>query len=356
MTPTFHRLTIKDIKKETEDTVSISFNVPSDLVNTFQYTSGQYLTLKEMIGGEDIRRAYSLCSAPFENEWRVAIKQIENGKFSTYANNDLKVGMELDVMNPTGNFVVNTESSNKKSYVFFAAGSGITPILSMMKSILHNESNSEVTLVYGNKNSNSIIFNDEIKSLENQYSSLSVINVFSRENQENEILNGRIDKDRAGKIYDAFLKDTNINSIHMCGPEEMIHGVKESMLEKGISENDIHFELFTVPIKKESTSTEQTSDNPNVESNVTVIVDEEETGFQLNTDGLSVLDAAEEEGADVPFACKGGVCCTCKAKIIEGTASMDANYSLEPYEVEDGYILTCQAHPTSEKLIVSFDE
>ena len=141
----------------------------------------------------------------------------------------------------------------------------------------------------------------------------------------------------------------------MCGPEEMIHGVKESMIEKGVSENAIHFELFTAPVKKEE-NTKQTADTPNVASSVTVIVDDDETEFQLNTDGLSVLDAAEEEGADVPFACKGGVCCTCKAKIMEGTASMDANYSLEPYEVEDGYILTCQAHPTSEKLVVSFDE
>ena len=355
MTPAFHRLTIKDIKQETEDTVSISFDVPSDLINTFKYTSGHYLTLKAMLGGEDVRRAYSLCSAPHEDEWRVAIKQIENGTFSTYANNELKVGMELDVMNPTGNFVVNTDASNKKSYVFFAAGSGITPILSMMKSILHDEANSDVTLVYGNKNSNSIIFGEEIKALDNQYSSLRVINVFSREDSGNEILNGRIDKSRAGKIYDAFLKDTNIHSIHMCGPEEMIHGVKESMIEKGVSENAIHFELFTAPVKKEE-NTKQTADTPNVASSVTVIVDDDETEFQLNTDGLSVLDAAEEEGADVPFACKGGVCCTCKAKIMDGTASMDANYSLEPYEVKDGYILTCQAHPTSEKLVVSFDE
>lgn len=356
MKPKFHSLTISDIRKETEDTVSVAFQIPESLTEVFSFTPGQYLTLKAMIDGEDIRRSYSLCSAPFENEWRVAIKQVCGGKFSTYANSKLKFGMELEVMNPMGNFLVETHPEHDKSYVLFASGSGITPILSIAKSILHDEPKSDITLFYGNKGFASIIFREELEALKNTYMDrLRIIHILSRESLGNDIQKGRITEEKTHQLYDAFLAQTNVDSVYICGPEEMILGVKEAMLKKGIEESHIHFELFTSPNTKKH-SIELPTQSPKIDSNVTIIIDGEEYDLALSSNGQSILDAAQEAGADVPFACKGGVCCTCKAKIMEGSVSMDVNYALEKDEVEAGYILTCQSHPTSDKLIISFDE
>lgn len=356
MTPTFHKLIIKDVKKETEDTVSIAFDVPSTLETDYKFTSGQYLTLKAVIDNEDVRRSYSLSSAPFENEWRVAIKQVENGKFSTFANSNLKAGMELEVMTPAGNFTIETNNENKKSYVLFAAGSGITPVISIAKSILNDEPNSNVTLVYGNKGFGTIIYREELEALKNEHmDTFRIVHVFSRESLGNEIQKGRINKEKTTELHTAFFKNEPIDSVYICGPEDMIHGVKDSLIENGVAENAIHFELFTAPSSKENKTTAK-EEIPNIESNVSIIIDDDTIELNLTSSGQNILDAAQEAGADVPFACKGGVCCTCKAKIIEGTAIMDVNYALEPDEVEAGYILTCQAHPTSDKLIISFDE
>ena len=356
MTPKFHSLRINDVRRETEDTVSIAFDVPNELRNDFSFTPGQYLTLKAEINGEEVRRSYSLCSSPHEGEWRVAVKQVPEGKFSTFANNELKAGMDMDVMTPTGNFKLDTSKDNNKSYVLFAAGSGITPILSIAKSALYDEPNSDVTLVYGNKGVNSIIFKEEIEGLKNEYMDrLRVLHVLSRESVGNDLQKGRIDKAKTGEIYDSFLNNTSIDGVYVCGPEEMILGVKEGMIDKGVNEDMIHFELFTSPSSTQEKIAMPTN-SPKVDSNVTIILDDDEYEISLESTGVNILDAAQDSGADLPFACKGGVCCTCKAKILEGSASMDVNYALEPDEVEAGYILTCQAHPTSDKLVISFDE
>jgi ring-1,2-phenylacetyl-CoA epoxidase subunit PaaE len=354
MHPTFHTLRIADIRKETEDTVSISFEIPAELKKDYNYFSGQYLTLKADINGEEIRRSYSLCSAPNEEEWRVAIKQIEEGKFSTFANEKLKVGDTLEVMTPTGNFHLESNPSHKKSYVLIAAGSGITPIISIAKTILENESNSDVTLFYGNKGFASIIFREEVEALKNKHmNNLRVVHILSRESLGNAIQKGRIDADKIEKLYEAFLKNMEIDEVFVCGPEAMIHSVREKF--KGYVKNpkNIHFELFTT---SELVATKKESNEPKIESNVTVIIDGDSLELAMDSEGETILDAAFKAGGDLPFACKGGVCCTCKAKILEGTAKMDINYALEQDEVEAGYILTCQAHPTSEKLVVSFDD
>ncbi|MEJ6776890.1 MAG: phenylacetate-CoA oxygenase/reductase subunit PaaK [Crocinitomicaceae bacterium] len=356
MTPRFHSLKINDIRKETEDTVSISFIVPSELHHDYNFESGQYLTLKVDINDEDVRRSYSLCSSPYENEWRVAVKEVQNGKFSAYANHSLEKDMILDVMTPTGNFKLSTQALNSNSYVLFAAGSGITPILSIAKSALHEELNSDVTIFYGNKGFASIIFREEIEALKNQYMGrLRVIHILSRESLGNPIQKGRIDKEKTNQLFDAFLKDIEISGVYICGPESMIIGVKESLIEKGTDSSKVHFELFTAP-SIENQKIELALDSRKIESNVAVIIDGEQIDLNLDSTGENVLDAAQKAGGDLPFACKGGVCCTCKAKILEGSAIMDVNYALEKDEVEAGYILTCQAHPTSDKLIVSFDE
>ena len=256
MTPKFHTLTIADIRKETEDTVSIAFTIPEALKSEYKYLSGQYLTLKAMINGEDVRRSYSLCSAPFENEWRIAVKQIENGKFSTFANNDLNIGDQLEVMTPTGNFKIETNPTIKKTYALFAAGSGITPVISMAKSILKDETESDVSIVYGNKGFNSIIFREELEALKNQYMNrLRLVHILSRESLGNDIQKGRIDEQKTLDIYDAFFKNAVIDGAYICGPESMIHGVKDGLSAKGVEMKNIHFELFTSPsAKKESTA------------------------------------------------------------------------------------------------------
>jgi ring-1,2-phenylacetyl-CoA epoxidase subunit PaaE len=356
MTPKFHSLQISDVRQETEDTVSIAFTVPAALKSDYSFFPGQYLTLKAIINGIDTRRSYSLCSAPFENEWRVAVKQVENGVFSSFANSSLKAGDMLEVMTPTGNFCLKPDATAKKTYALFAAGSGITPILSIAKTALKEEPNSEVNLFYGNKNFNSIIFREAVEALKNTYMNrLRVVHILSRESLGNQIQKGRINKEKCDNLFKAFLANDSIDGVYVCGPEEMILGVKDSMLENGVAEKAIHFELFTTPGVKKTVEVAPSAEAA-IASNVSIILDGDTIDLYLNSDGETILDAAQRAGADLPFACKGGVCCTCKAKVIEGTAKMDVNYALEKDEVEAGFILTCQAHPTSEKLIVSFDE
>lgn len=356
MTPKFHALTVKEVRQETDDSVSIAFEIPSDLRESYYYLSGQYLTLRAFINDEDVRRSYSLCSSPHENEWRVAVKQVENGKFSTYANSSLKAGDSLDVMTPMGNFAISPDPSNTRSIALFAAGSGITPILSIAKTILTQEPNSDVTLFYGNKTIASIIFKEELEGLKNEYMDrLRLTHILSRENLGTPLLKGRIDREKTNKLFNVFLEANLPDAVYICGPEEMILDVKESMLTNGLDPKSIHFELFTSPETAKKAPVEK-YDGPQIDSNVSVILDGDRFDLHLESDGENLLDAATKAGADLPFACKGGVCCTCKAKIIEGEARMDVNYALEPDEVAAGYILTCQAHPMSDKLVVSFDE
>lgn len=356
MKPTFHTLKIREIIRETEDAVSIAFEVPESIQDQFQYLSGQYLTLKSEINGEDVRRSYSLCSAPHENDWRVAIKEVPEGRFSTYANRELKEGMELEVMTPAGNFLLDPDENAEKHYVLFAAGSGITPILSIAKTILNREPNSTVSLFYGNKGFSSIIFREEIEALKNVFMDrLRLVHILSRESLGNALQKGRIDAEKVDQLHKAFLQGIDIDAVYVCGPEQMILDVKDRMIANGVDSKNVHFELFTSPSANKPKIAKPTN-APKVESNVTIIIDDEHIDLDLSSSGMDILEAGQKAGGDLPFACKGGVCCTCKAKIIEGTATMDVNYALEPEEVDAGYILTCQAHPTSDKLIVSFDD
>lgn len=356
MTPKFHALLINDVRRETEDSVSVSFEVPSSLKDDYSFLAGQYLTLKAKVNDEEIRRSYSICSAPFENEWRVAVKKVYMGKFSTLACSSLKVGDTLEVMTPTGNFTFIPEKTVGKSYALFAAGSGITPILSIAKTILKSEPKSDVSLFYGNKTFNSIIFREDIEALKNLYMNrLRVVHILSQESLGNPLQKGRMDKQKCDSLYKALLRNSPIDSVYICGPEPMILAVKDSMIENGVDPKKVHYELFSTPGIKPTDIVEK-SDEPSITSNVSIILDGDFINLPITSVGETILDAALRVGADLPFACKGGVCCTCKAKILEGTAKMDVNYSLEKDEVEAGYILTCQSHPTSEKLIVSFDE
>jgi len=359
MKPTFHTLTIKDLRKETADCCSIAFDVPAELETAYQFTQGQYLTLKAMINGEDVRRSYSICTSPLDKELRVAVKQVEEGKFSTYANHTLKVGDTLEVMTPTGSFFTTLDSEQEKHYVGFAAGSGITPIISILKTVLETEPKSRFTLFYGNKNTKSIIFKEEIETLKNVYMERLVVHYFlSREMLDAPLMNGRIDKEKCETIVDKLIDVNSIDECFSCGPESMIFAVRDTLKEQGVDEKNIHFELFTSPLGKlgQEKKRKVKEENKGKVSNVTINLDGRAFVFDLPFGTDNLLDAALKQGADLPYACKGGVCCTCKAKILEGSVDMEVNYALEKEEVDNGFVLTCQAYPTTEKVVVDFDE
>ncbi|UKN01927.1 FAD-binding oxidoreductase [Paracrocinitomix mangrovi] len=355
MRATFNQLTIKDIRKETADTVSIAFDVPANLADAYKYVPGQYLTLKAMINGEDVRRSYSICSGINDNELRVAVKEVENGKFSSYANNSLKAGDQMEVMTPEGGFTITPNSVNANNYVFYAAGSGVTPVLSMIKSILETESNSNVFLYYGNKTAADTIFKSTFDGLDSKYSNFNLRYILSREDSGDANRNGRIDNDKCAHFFDAELRDLKIEGVYTCGPESMIECVKDFYISKGLL-HKVHFELFTTPVAAADEANVSIGEDVIVNSNVTVIIDDEEYSFTLKSDGPDVLSAAQDADADVPFSCKGGVCCTCKAKVLEGKVKMKLNYALEEDEVAEGFVLTCQSHPITEKVVISYDE
>lgn len=356
--PKFHDLKVADVRRETADAVSVSFELPADLADLYKFRPGQYLTLKTDINGEEVRRSYSICASPTEGELRVAIKRVDGGKFSTYANHDLKVGDTLAVMTPIGNFTAEFSEANANHYVAVAAGSGITPVLSLIKTALATEPNSKFILIYGNRNSASVIFKDEIEDLKDQHMNrLEVHHVLSREDQGSDLLKGRIDADKIAQFADRFFDVSKTAGYFLCGPEEVIRSSEKALENLGVSKDKIHFELFTAA--KDSAAkvvNPEASTKSAVLSSVTVILDGDETHMDISSKGKTILDSALDAGADVPFACKGAVCCTCRAKVLEGSAEMEMNYALTDEEVEEGYILTCQSHPTADKVVVSFDE
>jgi ring-1,2-phenylacetyl-CoA epoxidase subunit PaaE len=358
--PKFHNLRVEDITRETADCVSVAFGVPDELAADYQFLPGQYLTLEADINGEAVRRSYSLCSSPLDGELRVAIKEVKGGQFSTYANSQLTVGTEMRVMTPDGNFLVNLNESETNNYVGFAAGSGITPIFSIMKSVLEAEPNSSFTLFYGNKTTQSVIFRDKLDGLKNKYMNrLEVHHVLSREDQGSDYLKGRIDGAKCQNFSEQFFNATKVNGYYLCGPEGMINEVSDTLKTLDVPKERIHYELFTSPAQSIAGKTKvkaKKESGEKLKSDVTIILDGDETHFELASNGFLILDAALDAGADVPYACKGAVCCTCRAKVIEGSVEMEMNYALEDDEVEDGYILTCQSHPTSKKVVISFDE
>jgi ring-1,2-phenylacetyl-CoA epoxidase subunit PaaE len=356
MSTQFHSLKVSNLQRETEGCVSVAFEVPKALQAAFSFASGQYLTLKTVIDGEELRRSYSLCSAPHENEWRVAIKEIPNGKFSSFANQQLQIGDTLEVMAPMGNFKFEPNASSQHHYVLFAAGSGVTPVFSILKTILLEEPLSTVTLFYGNKGLAEVIFREELEAIKNRFlERLNLVHVFSRENIGVPLLKGRIDAQRTKDLLAAFLKNQTIDAAYICGPQDMILAVKDELIAFGLSAQQIHFELFhAAPIEKKVDPSQPVQ--AAFESKIELIMDGEVTNFFLSSDGPTILDAAYKAGADAPFACKGGVCCTCKAKVLRGEVSMDVNYALTPEEVEQGYVLTCQAHPKSNDILISFDD
>lgn len=353
----FHSLRVKKVEKETDECVSIEFDVPEELRDIFQFKQGQNLTIKKVFNGEELRRSYSICTSPFDNKLKVAVKKAEGGIFSTWANEVLKAGDYLEVLPPTGKFYTELNPAQRKNYVAFAAGSGITPILSIIKTTLITEPKSEFTLVYGNRTKNSIIFKEELEALKDKFiDRFRVYHVLSRELTDVEINNGRIDVSKLELLFTKLIDIKTSNEFFVCGPEEMIFCIKGYLEGRGVAGDKIHFELFTVPGEKKSVvRSRRSEDYEGPKAKVSVKLDGVMFDFDLPYESESILDAALKQGADLPYACKGGVCTTCKAKLIEGKVSMDVNWGLEPDEVEKGFILTCQSHPQTERIIVDFD-
>lgn len=355
----FHPLQVKKVQRETDDCVSITFAVPDELKEAFQFRQGQTLTLRKTFNGEEIRRNYSICSSPFDNKLQVAVKKAEGGLFSTYANEELKAGDVLDVLPPTGKFYTELDAAQVKHYVAFAAGSGITPILSIIKTTLLTEPRSSFTLVYGNRTKNSIIFKEELEALKDKFMErFRVYHILSRERSEAQINYGRIDVAKLELLFKKLIDLNTCDEFFLCGPEEMIFCIKGYLAGRGVAADKIHFELFTVPGQKQPVAASQlpaAGAHHAPAAKVSVKLDGILFDFDLSYEGQSILDAALQQGADLPYACKGGVCTTCKARLTEGEVEMDVNWGLEPDEVAAGYILTCQSHPKTAKVTVDFD-
>ncbi len=352
----FHPLRIKDIRKETPECVSVVFDIPAELASQFRFKQGQSLTMRTWINNAEVRRTYSICSSPLDNEVRVAIKKVDGGLFSSFANDKLKTGDLLEVMEPVGKFFTELDKRNRKNYLAISAGSGITPVLSLIKTTLATEPLSRFTLLYGNKTRSSIIFFEELEAIKNKYlDRFNLINTLSRERTDAKVNYGRIDIEKLMELS-KLIDYANMDEVFICGPEQMIFSAKEFLEQKGIDRKKIHFELFTTPgAEKAMSKSEQPGAHATNKSKITVKLDGRAFDFELGFDEEAILDAALKQGADLPYACKGGVCCTCKARLIEGEVAMDVHWGLEDEEIQQGYILTCQSHPKTNKVVVDFD-
>lgn len=353
----FQQVKVLDVYKETKDCTVVTFDIPDDLKEEFKYSHGQHLTLRAVIDGVEVRRSYSLCSSPLENTWKVAVKKIHGGLFSSYVNDVLRKGDLVDVMAPNGVFYKPADPTQSKYYIAFAAGSGITPVLSIIKTHLALEPESTFQLFYVNRSVKSIIFKEEIELLKNKYfGRFEVFHFLTKEKRDIELFNGRFTVDKLQKLTSRIIDVPSVDDCFICGPEEMIYMVREALTAAGLSRDKIHYELFTSGISDEDRKRTAAVLEKKVEgTDVTIIDGGKEFHFVMEDEYDNILDGALAAGADLPFACKGGVCSTCKCKVLEGTVEMKVNYALEEAEVSRNYVLSCQAVPTSKKVVVDFD-
>lgn len=353
----FHKLKVADIYKETDDTSVVTFDIPEELHEEFDFHQGQHLTLKADINDEDVRRSYSLCSSPLDKQWKVAVKQIPGGKFSTFVNEVLQTGDTLEVMAPTGFFGVECQPEKAKNYLFFAAGSGITPVLSMIKTHLKAEPNSTCKLFYVNKTAKSIIFKEELEQLRNTYfGRLEIYYFLTKERRDIELFNGRFDDDKMRVLIGTFIDIPDTSEVFLCGPEKMVNYVSDYLINVGLPKELVHYELFVSGLSEEDIKRQERLAKQNVEGvEVTIVDGGKEFAFTMTKEFDNILDAALNAGADLPFACKGGVCSTCKCEVKQGAVEMKINYALDEKEVSQNLVLSCQAVPTTDKVVVDFD-
>ena len=352
----FHTLKIKDIIKQTPDCSVISFEMPASLSKAFYYTQGQHLTLKAIIDGQDTRRSYSICSSMVHHQWQVAVKKIPGGVFSSYVNDVLQTGDTLEVMPPSGKFGVPI-STQEKTYIAFVAGSGITPVLSMIKTHLAKEPKARFKLFYLNRTVKSIIFKEQIEQLRNQYfGRLEIFYFLTKEHRDAELFNGRFTQEKLGEIFSKLVYVPALDEAFLCGPEEMIFLVQKALMNAGMPEANIHYELFVSGLTEEDKKRAARLSQQSLEGvEVTIVDGGKEFHFTMTEHYDNILDAALEAGADLPFACKGGVCSTCKCRVLGGNVEMKINYALNDKEVSQNLVLSCQGVPTTDKVKVDFD-
>lgn len=348
--PSFRKLVIKEIKRETASAASILFNVPEELKPNYTFIAGQYVNLRLTLDGQEIRRAYSICSSPESGELRIAVKAVKDGAFSQFANTKLKVGDLIEVGKPEGKFTFESQVDRQKNYAAFVAGSGITPVISILKSVLKGEPKSSFVLVYGNKSPEETIFHQELHDLQSKYTGrLFVHYVFSQAKAEGELF-GRIDKSVVNFVLNNKHKEIEFDKFYLCGPEEMINTVSAVLKENNISEKNIKFELFSTSLTEDKVAKSLEG-----HTKITILVDDDETTFEMSQK-QTILEAALKQGVDAPYSCQGGICSSCLARITSGTAVMRKNSILTDSEIAEGLVLTCQAHPTSAEIFVNYDD
>ena len=345
----FYKLSIQEIKRETPQTVSVLFNIPLEFKDFYTFTAGQYVNLKLTLDGEEIRRAYSICSTPNSGELRIAIKEVKNGLFSKFANQKLAIGNILEVGTPEGKFTFEPNQDKQKNYLAFVAGSGITPVMSILKSVLIQEPKSSFVLVFGNKSPEETIFHNQLVELQQQYLGRFFVHFVYSQSKADDALFGRIDKSVVNFVMNKHL-GKEFSKFYLCGPEEMINIVSSVLKEKNVAEKDIKFELFSTSTKENTIDVSK-----NDHTKITVIVDGDETTFEMSSK-QTLLEAAIKQGIDAPYSCQGGICSSCLARVTKGTAEMKKNSILTDKEIAEGLILTCQAHPTSNEILVDYDD
>ena len=359
-TPRFHALTVAGIERATADAIAVRFAVPPALRGAYQFIPGQFLTLKGRFGDDEVRRSYSICCAladyARDGELAVGIKAIPGGRFSTWANESLKPGQQLDVMTPDGRFHTPLAAHHAKHYVAFAGGSGITPVLSLIKTTLQVEPASRYTLIYGNRNLASIMFSEALEELKNRYlGRFALYHVISDEPQEVALFNGLLNQEKCAQFLDTLVPPAGIDESFICGPAPMMDAAEAALLAAGVAREKIHIERFGTPLPQAgSKPAPAVAGAPAAQ--VDVIIGGKTRRIAVPFEGAGVLDSALAAGIDLPYACKAGVCCTCRARVLEGEVRMDRNYTLEPNELARGFVLTCQSHPVSQRLVVSYDE
>jgi ring-1,2-phenylacetyl-CoA epoxidase subunit PaaE len=353
----FHPLRVAAVERLTDDAVAVTFDVPPELREAFRFQPGQHLSVRSPVVGDDVRRNFSICTPATSGRLRIGVKRIPGGVFSGYVAELLRPGDVLDIMTPTGSFSTALHPSQRKRYGAIAAGSGITPILSILSTALEVEPGSSAVLVYVNRTTLNIMFLEDLEDLKNRYPDrFQLIHVLDEEPLDVEILSGRLDADRLGRILDYLVLPDDIDEWFLCGPLPMTDVAREVLLTYGTDEAHIHRELFFVGPPPAATDRAIQEATPESGASVTVLLDGRTQTFVLPEDGASILDATLRYRADAPFACKNGVCGTCRAKVIEGEVRMDHNYALEPAEVAAGYALACQSHPAAERVIIDFDQ
>lgn len=358
MSTHFHALRVKSITPDTDEAVIVSFDVPAALQSDFRFTQGQHLTLRTQLNGKDERRSYSICSGVDDGELRIGVRQVNGGRMSTWINTQLKAGDTIDVLPPEGRFFVPVDASQARHYLGIAGGSGITPILAIMKTVLAREPLARFTLIYGNRRQASTMFKEELEDLKNRYlTRLTLHTVFSQEHMDSPLNSGRLTQAKLSDFLGALIQPQQLDHVFVCGPHGFNDEADAALRAAGVPADHIHIERFGVPVDASAAKAKpaaQPGDAP--QAIVQIIRDGLSRDIEFRTEHGNVLDAAAAAGLEVPYSCKSGVCCTCRAKLMEGQVRMDRNFALEKHEIEAGFVLTCQAHPLTERVVISFDE